>query len=58
MPSPHQINPPSAPRQLTCPNCFKLMRIIFIEADNNCEQIKFVCDDCRIEEVLKKQRVT
>ena len=57
MPSPHQINPPSAPRQLTCPNCFKLMRITFIEADDGRERIKFICDHCRIEEVLNNQLI-
>ena len=57
MPSPHQVDPPSPPRLLSCPCCFKLMRITFIEAVDGHEQIKFVCDDCHIEEVLKNQLI-
>jgi hypothetical protein len=52
MPIPHQLDPPSAPRLLACPDCFKLMRITFIEADDNRERIKFICDNCGTEEIL------
>jgi hypothetical protein len=60
MPSPYQFSPPSALRQLTCPNCFRLMRVTFIDADDDGERIKFICEDCRIEEILNNQsdRVT
>jgi hypothetical protein len=52
MPRPRQFDAPSAPQVLTCPDCFKPMRIVFIEEDDGRERIKFVCDDCGTEEIL------
>jgi hypothetical protein len=40
----------------TC-DCLKLMRITFIEADDGRERIKFICEHCRIEEVLSNQLI-
>jgi hypothetical protein len=48
MPCPHQFDAPSRRPLLTCPNCFKPMRITVIEADNGRE---LVCDDCRAEAI-------
>jgi hypothetical protein len=53
MPSPRKIDPPyTLQTLLTCPDCFKLMRITTIEADDGHDRIKFVCDDCGTEEIL------
>jgi hypothetical protein len=46
MPHPNQFDTPSLPPLLTCPDCFKLMRINQIEAANGREIVQLVCDDC------------
>jgi hypothetical protein len=51
MPHPHQFDPPSRPSLLTCPDCFRPMRITVIEVDNGRQHIKLVCDDCRTEAI-------
>jgi hypothetical protein len=54
MPSPHKFDPPPRASPLSCPDCFKLMRITVIELDDSRERIKLVCDDCGAEEVLTR----
>ena len=54
MPSPHQFDLPSRKPLLPCPDCFKLMRIAVIEADEGREHIKMVCEGCGSKETLAR----
>ncbi len=50
MPSPRPFDlARHLPPLVTCPYCYRPMRIQFVEVDKGREHIRLVCDDCRTE---------
>jgi hypothetical protein len=46
MPQPQQFDPRLRPPPVSCPVCFRSMRINEIELADGREIIRLVCDDC------------